>query len=594
MAKTCPSCGTQNRDLARFCQNCRQPLDLVCPACGTLNTNKANFCTTCGYQFPAGSQPLPINAPSTPLSQQTGLLPGTIIDNRYQIEKRLGGGGMGSVYLVMDQRLGKHWAVKEMSDAAITDAVERQQAVQAFENEARLLANLDHPNLPKVNNHFQEGGKYYLVMDLIDGETLDAVIERKLNNAQPGRPAEPFTEQQVLKWAEEICDLLTYLHNQIPPIIFRDLKPGNIMIEKSGRLRLIDFGIARLFKPGKSKDTASFGTKGFAPPEQYGKGQTDARSDVYALGATMHFLLTLRDPGDDPFHFQNISDLNRNVSKRTSDAVAKAVNFERGDRWGTAAEFASALRGSSIPAAGLGAQIPVGSAGVRVAPLSSPVSAAPAVAAAPVARPIVPPSSPTSATASPAGANLAGLRGVTAPAAAPGTPVQVKPKGVRRSSFWGFLLWVAICALMTYGIAAALFHEGVYSYYYSSYLGGFPGALIATALLTFPQVFALLRTRWPGAFSLPLLLMALLLDRGTPVDMIFVGSITGEVIFLFQSFNPKSFWRLFFGAAVAHLVIALSTSHSSNTLEFLLGAVTGVAIACIIGRILSKALNWDS
>jgi len=339
MEKRCPSCGIENRDLARFCQKCRYPLEIICPSCRTSNGHKSNFCSICGYAFPGGSQPLS--------QQPVGLQPGTILDRRYKIEKRIGGGGMGSVYQATDMRLGNYWAIKEMSDAALTDPAERQQAIQAFENEARLLAKLDHNNLPKVNNHFEENGKYYLVMDFIDGETLEAIIDSKIASSSTGVKGALFAEAQVLKWAAELCDVLTYLHNQNPPVIFRDLKPGNIMIEKSGRVRLIDFGVARLFKPGKSKDTSSFGTKGFAPPEQYGKGQTDARSDVYALGATLHFLLTMHDPSDDPFHFQPITEINPDVSRSTSIAIARAVNFERVDRWPTMAAFLAALKETS-------------------------------------------------------------------------------------------------------------------------------------------------------------------------------------------------------------------------------------------------------
>lgn len=379
MVKQCPNCGAENRDLARFCQKCRHPLEIICPSCGTVNGSQSNFCSICGYAFPGGSQPLSTGGhpgarmPAAPV----GLPPGTILDRRYRIEKRIGGGGMGSVYQATDTRLGNSWAIKEMSDSALTDPSERQQAIQAFENEARLLARLNHPNLPKVNNHFEENGRYYLVMDFIDGQTLEAIIDSKIAASSGGAKGALFSEAQVLKWAEELCDVLTYLHSQNPPVIFRDLKPGNIMIEKNGRIRLIDFGVARLFKPGKSKDTASFGTKGFAPPEQYGKGQTDARSDVYALGATLHFLLTMHDPSDDPFHFAPAADLNPVVSQKTSDALARAVSFERADRWPTMVAFASALKEAAAQ--------PVKKA-VSVAPVFTPASVS-AQTAAPVKQP---------------------------------------------------------------------------------------------------------------------------------------------------------------------------------------------------------------
>jgi serine/threonine protein kinase len=176
------------------------------------------------------------------------------------------------------------------------------------------------------------------------------------------------------------------------------------MVEKSGRVRLIDFGVARLFKPGKSKDTASFGTKGFAPPEQYGKGQTDARSDVYALGATLHYLLTMHDPSDDPFHFPPITALNPGVSRGTSSAIAKAVNFERADRWPSMAAFAAALK--TPPASSASNQ-------AIVTPVI-PLAAAAASTAVPAVHPPVKParpaaSAPSSTTCTQCGTYLTNL-----------------------------------------------------------------------------------------------------------------------------------------------------------------------------------------
>jgi serine/threonine protein kinase len=243
---------------------------------------------------------------------------------------------MGAVYLVSDSRLsGKMWAVKEMSDSGLPDPAEKQRAVKAFRQEALLLASLSHPNLTKVVDYFEDRGKQYLVMDYVEGHALDDMMVGH---------STPFPETQVLEWAEQLCNVLSYLHHQKPPVIFRDLKPGNIMLDKNGCIRLIDFGVARFFKPGASKDTVSLGTPGYAAPEQYGKGQSDARSDVYALGATLHHLLTLRDPGDDPFNFPSAISLNSGVSKRVSDAIQKAVNDAPALRWQSAADFAQALK----------------------------------------------------------------------------------------------------------------------------------------------------------------------------------------------------------------------------------------------------------
>jgi serine/threonine protein kinase len=183
-------------------------------------------------------------------------------------------------------------------------------------------------------DYFEDGGKHYLVMDYIEGQTLDELLE--------GR-SEPFPEAQITDWAHQLCGVLEYLHNQPQPIIFRDLKPGNIMVDNNDQVQLIDFGIARLFKPGKNRDTASFGTTGYAPPEQYGRGQTDPRSDIYALGATLHHLVTLRDPGDEPFKFPAPNTINPALSSELNDAITKAVAQEPDRRWSSAANFARAL-----------------------------------------------------------------------------------------------------------------------------------------------------------------------------------------------------------------------------------------------------------
>jgi serine/threonine-protein kinase len=248
--------------------------------------------------------------------------------------RQIGKGGMGAVYQADDAHIGKTWAIKEISDAAITDPLEKQQAHVAFRQEALMLANLSHPNLPKVADHFTDGNKQYLVMDFIEGETLADKLE-----CQNG----PLPVDVVVGWAEQLCDVLDYLHNRQPPVIFRDLKPANVMITPEGLVKLIDFGIARIFKPGQAIDTAHFGTAGYAPKEQYGKGQTDARSDVYALGAMLHHLLTGVDPIDRPFHFDDVLRLNDQVPIHVADAVMKALADDPSVRWQSVAEMRATL-----------------------------------------------------------------------------------------------------------------------------------------------------------------------------------------------------------------------------------------------------------
>lgn len=325
--KPCPSCQTENSDTARFCVRCAGPLvsELFCPACGTANAVNAYFCHHCSGPLRGTS--------ATPL---TRILPsGMVLAGRYVIVNQLGKGGMGTVYRARDARLtGKEWAIKVMSTEKLLDPGEQQRAVQAFQQEAALLAALDHPHLTDVADYFSEGAQHYLVMGLVQGQTLAALLE--------SRPI-PFPEAQVLKWAGQLCEVLTYLHTRPQPIIFRDLKPANIMITPGGDAMLIDFGIVRLFKPGKTTDTEPIGTPGYAAPEQYGRKQTDARSDVYGLGATLHQLLTLCDPADQPFLFAPVTTLNPKVSPHVNAAIMKALAQEPGERWSSIAEMKKAL-----------------------------------------------------------------------------------------------------------------------------------------------------------------------------------------------------------------------------------------------------------
>jgi serine/threonine protein kinase len=230
-------------------------------------------------------------------------------------------------------------ALKEMSEAAI-EPHDRHDVIALFKREAELLATLDHPNLVKVSDLFQEEGRHYMVMEFIDGQTLLAMLEQRNT---------PFPEDQVLGWAAQLCDVLDYLHAQNPKIIYRDLKPGNVMVARgSDAVKLIDFGIARFHTPGKRKDTVQIGTPGYAPPEQHGRAQTDERADIYALGAMLHHLLTLMDPTDKPFSFPPVCNCNRNVSKRVEAAIAKAVRSKPDERHQSAAEMMAAL-GVELP-----------------------------------------------------------------------------------------------------------------------------------------------------------------------------------------------------------------------------------------------------
>ena len=217
------------------------------------------------------------------------LTPDTILQNRYRIVRQVGGGGMGTVYLAEDLRLpGRRCAVKEMSPAFLSPH-DQAWAVPAFQREAHLLASLSHPNLAAVTDFFPEGENWYLVMEFVEGETLARRLERSPGHRLPLPEALPIIRQ--------LCDVLEYLHTRQPPVIFRDLKPSNIMLTPEGRVKLIDFGIARFFRPGQRQDTVNLGTPGYAAPEQYGGlGQSDPRTDIYSLGVLIHQVVTGYDP----------------------------------------------------------------------------------------------------------------------------------------------------------------------------------------------------------------------------------------------------------------------------------------------------------
>ena len=267
--------------------------EVFCDSCGAANPPTARYCQHC--------------AALMPFRHTTGMLVGpTLLATRYQLLSCIGQGGMGAVYKAADTRFNNRpVAIKEMSTSGLP-AARLQEAETAFEREAHLLADLLHPNLPRIYDHFTENDRSYLVMDFIEGQTLEEYL------AKVG--ARPLPLDQVMKWAEQLCDVLNYLHSHQPPIVFRDLKPANVMISDNGHIYLIDFGIARIFKPGKQHDTVALGSPGYAAPEQYGKAQSTPRSDIYSLGALLHCLLTGVDPSEQPFFFRPASQLNPAVN----------------------------------------------------------------------------------------------------------------------------------------------------------------------------------------------------------------------------------------------------------------------------------------
>ena len=260
-----------------------------------------------------------------------------LLKNRYEILDVLGRGGMGCVYKVADRRqAGKLCAAKELRTGSLPKD-KRDESLTQFQTEARILARLTHPNLPKVYDYFSLPDKYYIIMEYVKGRTLEQILDTR-----QGRPVD---EGLALSWALQICRAMHFLSVQKPlPVVFRDLKPSNIMISREGKVKLIDFGIARFFKENKREDTFVYGTPGYAAPEQYGTGQTDVRSDIFSLGATLHHCLTGRNPSENPLGFSDPQGLNPALSKGAAAIVTKALEQDREKRFQTALEMKKAVQ----------------------------------------------------------------------------------------------------------------------------------------------------------------------------------------------------------------------------------------------------------
>lgn len=260
--------------------------NLNCPFCGEVNRAGATFCAHCGKLLEASVQ---YATTQVGRMMSPGLLPVYfLLKQRYRILEQIGAGGFAAVYKAEDTQFGNRIvAVKEMSQSGMSQK-EVKEAADSFERETLMLAGLQHQNLPRIYDHFYDNGHWYLVMDFIEGETLEDRLKKTVGGY--------LRLEETLQIGIQLCTVLYYLHTRKPPIIFRDLKPSNVMLTPDGHIYLIDFGIARLFKPEKAKDTVALGSLGYAAPEQYGKAQTTIQSDIYSLGALLHQLLSGNDP----------------------------------------------------------------------------------------------------------------------------------------------------------------------------------------------------------------------------------------------------------------------------------------------------------
>ncbi len=257
---------------------------------------------------------------------------GEIIDGKYEILREVGRGGMSVVYLAMDKRLNKQWAIKEFRKDK--DDVSKQVALKSLLDEANLMKKLDHPTLPRIVDIIDNRQTVYVIMDYIEGESLNKVLDAY--GAQP--------QEAVIEWAKQLSDVLDYLHTQNPPVIYRDMKPANIMLKPDGTVRLIDFGIAREYKEGKEGDTEAIGTRGYAAPEQFGgKGQTDARTDIYSLGVTLYHLVTGKNPAEPPYEIYPIRHWNPSLSSGLEWLIQKCTQLNPNDRYQSCAEVTYVL-----------------------------------------------------------------------------------------------------------------------------------------------------------------------------------------------------------------------------------------------------------
>jgi outer membrane protein assembly factor BamB/predicted Ser/Thr protein kinase len=298
------------------------------------------------------------------------LKPGTILLGRYEVAAVMGGGGQGAVYQARDRNFPaarRLVAVKEMHVTA-ADPSQRAASIRTFQREANLLATLSHPAIPKVYEFFDQNDRAYIVMEYINGSDLEALLVK----------TKRLPMDKIIEWAIDLCDVLYYLHSYQPePIIFRDMKPANIMIDSLGKVRLIDFGIAKIFDSGVKRHT-QIGTEGYSAPEQY-KGLVTPLSDIYGLGATLHHVITREDPRlQAPFTFveRPLERYNPEATPQLKAIIEKALSFEPENRFKTCLEMKQAFEALRYKAAPVVAPVP----GAAPSPAVSPAQAAPSAA----------------------------------------------------------------------------------------------------------------------------------------------------------------------------------------------------------------------
>lgn len=261
---------------------------------------------------------------------------GTVLDGKYEILKEIGRGGMSIVYVAMDLRLNKQWAIKEIKDDGSQDT---RTLLKGLEREANILKKVDHPVLPRIVDIIQKDNKVYVVMDYVEGRPISKILTEQ--GAQP--------QDMVIQWAKDLASALDYLHSMDPPIIYRDMKPSNIMLRPDGKVKLIDFGTAKEYKIENNADTTALGTRGYAAPEQFGDAQgrgiynTDARTDIYCLGATLYHIVTGMNPCEPPYKIEPIRKWNPGLSSGLEKILIKCTQPNPNERYQSCSELLYAL-----------------------------------------------------------------------------------------------------------------------------------------------------------------------------------------------------------------------------------------------------------
>ena len=261
---------------------------------------------------------------------------GTVLDGKYEILKEIGRGGMSIVYLARDNRLNKQWAVKEIKNDGSKSA---ETLLKGLEREANILKNVDHPVLPRIVDIINRKGTIYVVMDFIEGTNLSDKLKEE--GAQP--------QETVIEWARQLASALDYLHSMNPPVIYRDMKPSNVMLKPEGGVKLIDFGTAKEYTIENNADTTALGTRGYAAPEQFGDAQgrglynTDARTDIYNLGATLYHMVTGMNPCEPPYEIKPIREWNPALSTGLEKIILKCTQPNPNDRYQSCSELLYAL-----------------------------------------------------------------------------------------------------------------------------------------------------------------------------------------------------------------------------------------------------------